>query len=77
MILQIPFELPSHWSKEAWVKGDMIQTVAWHRMDLLRIGKDRTGRRVYQIETLPAEDLRTIQACVLEGLSLSRLTEYL
>jgi len=46
-------------------------------MDLLLLGKDRTGKRIYQTNTLGNADLMRIQTCVLHGLSLSSLTKYL
>jgi uncharacterized protein YifN (PemK superfamily) len=72
------FTIPEPWGiQPRWVKGDMVLAVRFHRLDLLSLGRDSAGRRVYQLETLTREDFRTVQACVLEGLSLGRLTKSL
>ncbi|WP_299281415.1 type II toxin-antitoxin system PemK/MazF family toxin [uncultured Tateyamaria sp.] len=70
------FELPSPWGNQPrWVKGDMLLAAGFHRLDLLSLGKGSDGRRIYQTETISADDLGTIQACILEGLSLGGLTK--
>ena len=72
------FEIPEPWgNKERWVKGDMVLAVGFHRLDLLRIKRDRKGRRIYQNSTISDEDIGKIQSCILEGLSLGRLTKHL
>lgn len=76
--LDIPFALPPRWGKiPRWVKGDMVCSVSWQRTDLLRLGKDRNGKRVYQMETLPEAELARVMSCVLHGLGLSVLTKHL
>lgn len=73
--LDIPFQLPEPWGNVSrWVKGDMIYAVGLHRLDLLRLGKDLTGRRVYQLSKLSEVQMRTISNCVLYGLGLPPLT---
>lgn len=73
---QIPFQLPKYWGNESrWVKGDMICAVGFHRLDLLRLGKDRAGKRQYQFNTLSDMHLRNISNCVLDSLGLPSLTE--
>ena len=37
-----PFDSPT-----MWVKGDMVVAVGFHRLDLVRIGKDKSGKRSY------------------------------
>ena len=60
-----------------WVKGDMVNAVGFHRLDLIRIGKDRFGKRVYLYRPLAAEVLREVRQCVLRGIGLSTLTRHL
>ena len=75
---QIPFELPRGWGKRPrWVKGDMVNAVGFHRANLLRLGKDRAGTRVYQLRPLPPDLLRKVRRCVLHGMGLSTLTKHL
>lgn len=76
--LHIALEMPERWrSDSCWVKGDMVYAVGLHRVDLFHLGKGEDGRRRYQTGTLPADDLKAVQRCVLEGLSLSTLTKHL
>lgn len=76
--LRIPFQLPPRWGdQERWVKGDMIYAAGLHRVELLSLGRDRTGKRVYQTSTIPDEDFLRVQRAVLHGLGLSALTKQL
>jgi uncharacterized protein YifN (PemK superfamily) len=60
-----------------WIKGDMVVSVGFHRLDFFRYGKDWLGKRVYRYEILPPEDLKAIRCCVLSGLGLAALTKNL
>lgn len=60
-----------------WVKGDMVVSVGYHRLDLIRTGKNRFAQREYYRELLPEKDLQRVRACVLHGLGLSVLTRHL
>ncbi len=78
MQLDIHPPLPSHFiSKGLWVKGDMVYAVGFHRLDLIRMGKTLHGKRMYYYSTVSDAQLRQIQACVLHGMGLSRLTKHL
>ena len=71
-------QLPVRWSSDGvWIKGDMINTVAFHRLDLIRIGKDRRGKRLYYYDPLSSENLRTVRECFLRSLALGSLTKQL
>lgn len=73
---QIPFRLPARWGNVSrWAKCDMIYAVGFHRLDLLRLGKDQNGARQYQLNTLSRTHLRNINNCVLASLGLPPLTE--
>lgn len=75
--IRIPFELPEAWGDcERWVKADMVCAVGWHRCDLLNMGKDRNGKRLYQTQRLPPEIFTQITRCMLHGLGLSQLTRH-
>jgi len=75
--LDISFEIPKPWGNVTrWVKGDMVYSAGFHRVDLLRLGRDRNNKRVYQINTISEQSLKQIQKCVLHGLSLSHLTKH-
>lgn len=60
-----------------WVKGDMICAVGFHRLDLIRTGKDRSGARTYRFEVLPPGDMAKIRKCILSSLGMASLTKHL
>ena len=73
--LEIPFRLPSRWgARRRWVKADMIYSVGFHRVDLLRLEKGRDGRRVYQTAPLSNVHMSRITDALLAGLGLPPLT---
>jgi mRNA interferase MazF len=70
--------LPAPWKSDGvWVKGDMVNVVGFHRLDLVRLGKDQSGRRRYLLDPLSVETIKEIRACVLRALGLSTLTNSL
>lgn len=76
--MEIPFQLPPRWANiSRWIKGDMVNTVGFHRLDLLRLGKDREGKRLYQMHPLPDDLMKVVRRCVLHGMGLSTLTKHL
>jgi uncharacterized protein YifN (PemK superfamily) len=75
--LQLQPALPPPWDAEdCWVKGDMVAAVGFHRLDFVR-ERTATGDRSYRHATLDAVQLRQVQACILMGLGLGRLTKSL
>jgi mRNA interferase MazF len=76
--IDIEPKLPISWSSDGiWVKGDMIYAVGFHRLDLTRLGKERDGKRVYRMDTLTGEQMKTVKTCVLRGMGLAALTKHL
>lgn len=70
--------LPAPWcATSMWVKADMVYTFSFGRMHLPFIKKDETGKREYDVRVVDRADLIKIQECVLNGLGLMRLTNYL
>ncbi|MBL6781622.1 MAG: type II toxin-antitoxin system PemK/MazF family toxin [Alphaproteobacteria bacterium] len=73
--LQIPFQMPEKWKENpVWVKGDMVNAVGFHRFDLIRLDKDRQGKRNYQKSVLSQIDMQNIYECICQSLGLSYLT---
>lgn len=64
-------------SDGVWVKGDMVYAVGFHRLDLVRTGKDIYGNRNYYFSCLSADNIKKIRECVLHGMGLSALTKHL
>ena len=60
-----------------WVKADMLYTVSFDRLFLPFKGKDDQGKRIYDVRVIDKADLIKIQQCVLHGIGLMALTEYL
>lgn len=54
---------------EMWVKGDVVLTVAFHRLRLLFSGWDQ-GQRVYDVRVLDQPTLDRVKECVRAGLGL-------
>ncbi len=53
-----------------WVKGDMINTVAFHRLRLMHSGKDQYGKRTNVMPVATAEQLAQVRRCVQAGLGI-------
>jgi mRNA interferase MazF len=75
---KLDITLPPPWDEGPnWVKGDMIYAVAFHRLDLIRIGRSKDKRRIYSRVQLTYDELIEIKKCVLCALGLSALTKHL
>lgn len=61
-------------NKDSWVKGDMIYTVGFHRLNLIQLNKKNlNGKRIYFKNRLCRDQMKQIYQCVLHGLNLSKL----
>lgn len=70
--------LPEPWnSREVWVKGDMIAAVGFHRLNLIRLGRDEHNKRAYYVTAISEEHLTQVRKCVLHGLGMFQLTKHL
>jgi len=70
--MQIAFEPPLPKPYDApvmWLKGDVVLTVAFHRLRLLFSNWD-SGQRVYDVRILDDETMEKIRECVRAGLGL-------
>lgn len=73
---QIPFQMPKNWgNQERWAKCDMVCAVGFHRLELLRLGKNPQGVRQYQLNSLSSLHLHHISNGVLASLGLPALTD--
>jgi uncharacterized protein YifN (PemK superfamily) len=61
-------------ANHAWVKADMLYTVAFDRLFLPFAKKDTSGKREYDFRVIEKLDLIKVQECVLYGLGLTSLT---
>lgn len=63
--------LPAPYDKPTmWLKGDIVLTVAFHRLRLL-FDKWDGGQRVYDVRVLDADTFERVKECVRAGLGLS------
>lgn len=70
--------LPDHYiSDGVWVKGDMIYSVGFHRLDFVRLPKGPGGQRNYYTLPLSGENVNKIRKCVLSSIGLLNLTKHL
>lgn len=70
--------LPEPWNNEfMWVKGDMVYSVGFHRLDLLRQGRRENGKRNYIIRCLSQDQITEVRKCFLRSIGLSALTKHL
>lgn len=71
--IKLPFSLPQPFDAETqWVKGDMVNAVSFDRLDLVRLDKDRSGKRRYLLEPIGDELFEIVQRCVAKGISLTK-----
>lgn len=63
-------------SEGIWIKGDMVNAVGFHRLDLVRIGRSEEGKRQYYYNLLNNGQMELVQRCVLHGMGLSSLTKH-
>ena len=67
--IELTQPLPAPFNRAVmWAKADMIYNVGFHRLDLLRTGRDSTGKRRHLTPRLSEETLAQIKKCVLIGL---------
>jgi uncharacterized protein YifN (PemK superfamily) len=59
-----PYQAPT-----VWLKGDIVLTVAFHRLRLL-FSRWNGGQRVYDVRVLDAATFASVQQCVRSGLGL-------
>ena len=63
---------------DSWLKGDMVYTIGFHRLDLIRLGKfGGNGKREYFKNRLSRDQMQKIYQCVLHGLNLGHLGVHL
>ena len=80
--LQIPAsELPRNSTfqkNQSWLKGDMVYTVAFHRLSFIQLPRSRgDAKRKYFYRTVSRGLLTEIEKCVLHGIGFSRLAKHL
>ncbi len=54
------------------IKGDMLYSVGFHRLSLIRLGRSAAGRDYFD-DRLGRDKMKEVYACVLHGLNLGSL----
>lgn len=76
--IDLPTQLPAWMEKKGvWVKADMMFAASFERLDLIRLGKNQSGKRTYCFTPITDENLRRIRRAVLAGIGLAQLTKAL
>ena len=66
-----PASLPGRLAdKETWAKGDLLATVSLARLDRVRVGRNKQGKRLYLAHAVTAGDLSALRQCVQVALGL-------
>ena len=86
-VMPYHYQIPKHsmpmlgrfQENDTWVKGDMIYTVGFHRLDMIQLGRKdpQTGKRLYFTQQLGREQMQEILRCVLHGLNLGHLAPHI
>ena len=66
--LPAPFDGQLEW----WVKADMVATVSFARLDLIRTDRDQSGKRKYVTPKVSEEQFDLIRATILRALRFTR-----
>lgn len=66
----MPCTLPGFPSMVCWVKADMVATVGFERLDMLRTDRDQMGKRKYLIPKISEDDFEKIKASIRAALGL-------
>lgn len=71
-------DTPNFQRSDTWVKGDMIYTVSFDRLDRIKIGREQgSGKRLYFTNILGRTQMKDIYGCLLESLNLGHIKKHL
>ena len=75
-VLSLPVSLRD---RDSWVKGDMVTTVALHRLDrvLVNARLSGTNTRQYVTHSVTFQDWMAVKGCILVALGLGALKPHL
>ena len=77
--LELPnLVLPEPFAKGPnWVKADLVFAASFQRCDLIKAGRNDSGKRQYELITITDEELNAVRGAVLCSIGLSSLTKHL
>lgn len=70
-LLSVEPPLPEPYAaQEHWVKADMLYTVSFERLFVPFLGKDSSGKRLYDLRLINPEQLQQIHTCISYSLGI-------
>lgn len=63
--------MPEYDNEYGWVLGNMVYTISFERLNLLYLGKDKNGKRIYDNRVLDETDLNAVIQCVRLGIGVN------
>lgn len=70
-LIDLPFAPPAPFEAiQVWAKADMLATVGYARLDLMRSGRRADGKRQYLKIRLDPAELAKVEACIRVALGL-------
>jgi uncharacterized protein YifN (PemK superfamily) len=72
-------QLGNFQEKDSWLKGDMLYSVGFHRLDLIKLNKrdPNTKKRIYYNQRFGRDQMKEVYKCMLHGLNLGVLGQHL
>lgn len=70
-------QIGSFQKHDTWVKGDMIYAVGFQRLDLIRLGKKKDGKRLYFTDKLSRATMKDVYSCVLHSIGIGAIANHL
>ena len=64
-------------TNDTWVKGDMVYAVGFHRLDQIKLGKKKDGKRLYFTNRLGRETMKEVYSCVLHSIGIGAIAKHL
>ena len=72
VLLQLERPLGGRWQETTlWAKCDMVTVTSFNRLELIRIGRDATGKRIYNQDKLDPEQLLKLREAVARSIGLT------
>jgi len=62
---------------ETWIKGDMLYRISFKRLELIKIGKDPSGNRIYFKDRLSRQQMKDVYSCILHSLNLGHIAQHI
>jgi len=62
--------IPFFIGKDTWLKGDLVYSVSFERLNAYYEGRDEKGRRKYYTQVIGRDEMNEIRQCVRLGINL-------